>query len=99
MRYSEHRPAASLQPFVRCYWTLYGMAASAPPERILPDGSLDIVFHLGEPFMRDGIPQPAAMIVGEIRRPVVVHPRGVAEVFGVRFRLGGASAFIRMPML
>jgi AraC-like DNA-binding protein len=98
MLYSEHTPAAALAPLVKCYWTLCGDSAGASPERILPDGSFDIVFHLGQPFLRDGVPQPPAMLVGEIRRPVVVSPRGIADVFGVRFHLGGAAAFVRVPM-
>ena len=98
MLYSEHPPSAALRSLVRCYWTLRGRLAAAPPERILPDGSVDLVFHLADPFVRDGAPQPKAMLIGEIRRPVIVRPSGVADVFGVRFHLGGAAAFVRMPL-
>lgn len=38
------------------------------------------------------------MLVGEIRRPVVVQPSGNADILGVRFRVGGAKAFLRMPV-
>ena len=43
--------------------------------------------------------QPRAMLMGEIRRPVVVQPSGPIDVSGVRFRLGGASAFFDEPMI
>lgn len=46
----------------------------------------------------DGIAQPQSMLMGEIRRPVVVRPSGTIDVSGIRFRVGGASAFFRMPM-
>jgi AraC-like DNA-binding protein len=97
LRYQEYAPAADLAGLVRCYWSLSGDASGAPPERIIPDGRFDIVFHRGDPFLRNGERQPAAMLVGEIRRPVVVQPAGRVDVFGVRFRLGGLSAFVRDP--
>ena len=82
---------------MKCYWSLTGDASGAPPERILPDGRFDLVFHRGAPFLRDGVAQPTAMLVGEIRRPVIVQPRGKVDVFGLRFCIGGLAAFVRHP--
>ena len=97
LSYQEYAPAADLRTLVKCYWSLSGDASGAPPERILPDGRFDLVFHRADPFVRDGVPQQPAMLIGEIRRPVIVEPRGRVDVFGVRFRIGGLSAFVREP--
>jgi AraC-like DNA-binding protein len=97
LTYSEAPPPPQLAPFVRCFWTLRG-THDGLPERILPDGSFELVFHRGEPFQMDGEVQPRAMLVGEIRRPTIVHPSGQGDVAGVRFRVGGAAAFFDFPM-
>lgn len=82
-------PPAALLPFVRCVWTLRGEGDPARTDRILPDGSFEVIFHRGEPFTRDGERQPRAMLVGEICRPTLVAASRDANVLGIRFRLGG----------
>ena len=52
-----------------------------------------MVVHFGEPF-RD---QPRSFVVGQQRRAVVVEPAGKIGVKGVRFRPGGARAFLGFP--
>jgi len=98
LTYREHAPPPALAGAVRSFWTLRGDGASATPDRILPDGAFELVFHLGDPFVRDGAAQPRAMLVGEIRRPTLVHATANADVLGVSFHVGGASEFFAMPM-
>jgi len=99
LAYSEIAPSAPLARFVKCFWTLRGHAGEATTvERILPDGAFELVFHFGDPFTSNGEVQPAAMLVGQIRRPTLVTPSRHADVLGVRFHVGGASAFFRAPM-
>jgi AraC-like DNA-binding protein len=42
--------------------------------------------------------QPRAMLVGEIRRPTLVHATANADVIGVSFHVGGAAEFFALPM-
>ncbi|MBK5258469.1 MAG: helix-turn-helix transcriptional regulator [Thermoanaerobaculia bacterium] len=98
LAYSEHLPSSALARHIRCYWTLCGTAVDAAPERIFPDGAPEIVIHLGDPFLREGERQPRAMFIGEIRRPTVVRPSRSVDIFGIRFRLGGASPLIGAPL-
>ena len=97
LSYTETLPPANLAPFVRCIWHLQGEHDGAA-ERILPDGSFELITHHGSPMTSRGVLQPQSMLMGEIRRPVVVRPSGSIDVSGLRFRAGGASAFFRMPM-
>jgi len=102
LTYREHAPPPELAGAVRSFWTLrgdgHGDGASATPDRILPDGAFELVFHLGDPFVRDGVAQPRAMLVGEIRRPTLVHATANADVIGVSFHVGAAAEFFAMPM-
>jgi AraC-like DNA-binding protein len=92
LTYEEAPPPVELKPFVRCFWTLRGAGDPQRIDRIFPDGSFELVFHRGDVFRRDGQPQPRAMLIGEIRRPTLVASSGHADVFGIRFRLGGFGA-------
>jgi AraC-like DNA-binding protein len=98
LSYREHSPSAHIAPFVKCFWTLRGLEVAPAPERILPDGSFELVFHFGDPFRAEGKVQARSLLVGEIRRPTVIEPARRVDVFGVRFRVGGARGFFRMPM-
>lgn len=102
MRYREHRPGPALSPFVRVVWTLEHDGAPPPADRILPDGCMELVFHLGDPFAaldRDGraIVQPRAFLVGQMTEALRVAPSSRARVVGIRFQPGGAFPFLRAP--
>ena len=103
MRYEEFRPTEALARFIKCFWVLESAAApSADPERILPDGCTEIVFHLADPFDQhdsDGAAerQPLALLVGQMRRYLLIKPTGRVSVLGVRFWPGGAYPFLAVP--
>ncbi|HWO00469.1 MAG TPA: helix-turn-helix domain-containing protein [Blastocatellia bacterium] len=103
MQYEEFRPAAPLAKYVKCFWVLEAEAADSPnQERILPDGCAEIVFQLADPFNQltpDGTThrQPLAMLVGQMRRHLLIQPTGRVRVMGVRFWPGGAYPFLDVP--
>ena len=103
MHYQEYRPAEPLTSHVKCLWILNSdSSVSTSPERILPDGCTEIVFHLGDPFEQhhqDGTTerQPMAMLVGQMRRHLLIQPTGKVSVLGVRFWPGGAYPFLQIP--
>jgi len=90
MRYAEYQPGQSIARFVDRYWTLEGRG-TGQPEPIFPDGRIEIVLHYGEPFERhhpDGRieQQDAAIVVGQMRAPICIAPRGVVGVAGIRLK-------------
>jgi AraC-like DNA-binding protein len=100
MLYTEHRPSQILKPFIECIWTLCGTLEAAPaqPERLLPDGCMELVFHRGTPFERAGERQGVAFLVGQMFEPAFVIMSRQVEVLGTRFQPGGASAFFDTSM-
>jgi AraC-like DNA-binding protein len=103
MKYTETQPSLRLSKYISCYWTLSGEAVDCHPEGIAPDGSVEMIFHLADPFIRFHDPggaklQPASVIVGQMRRPVVVQPTGRVDILGVRFQPQGSSRFIHQPI-
>ena len=103
MRYEEFHPAEPLSQHVKCLWILEDQSIqAAPPERILPDGCTEMVFHLGDPFQQHGENgtidrQPLAMMVGQMKQHLLIQPTGKVSVLGVRFWPGGAYPFLEVP--
>ena len=111
MRYSEIKPSLPLRRFVECFWALEGGAsgasegdgsAAAPPERILPDGCVELILNFGERFLQhvDGKPvvQPRNFVVGQMTGPVLISPSGAVELLGIRFQPGGTRPFFSVPV-
>jgi AraC-like DNA-binding protein len=100
LRYEEQAPPASLAAHVRCVWRMCGPATmGAAPEPIVPDGCVEIVLNLGDPFRRwapDGAieTQPRRLVAGPTARAVPIAPTGAVDLIGVRFHPWSAAAFL-----
>lgn len=76
-----------------------GPAAMPDGHRILPDGCMEFVFQLGDPF-RERQPdgswrlQDRLLFVGQMERRVDVQPSGVIDTVGIHFWPAGLAAFV-----
>ena len=105
MHYLELLPCAALRPYVRLIWALEIDPTSGfgPPERITPDGLLEVVFHYRTPMAcrYDGesfTPQPRSVAVSQTRRYLEIEPRGPVGLVSVRFHPWGAHHFLPLPV-
>lgn len=105
MLYREIQPTPALAQFVECFWTLEndGGKAVAQPERLLPDGCVELILNFGERFREhkdNGKEerQPQHLLVGQMTRPVLIAPTGSVQLLGIRFHPGGTFPFFRIPM-
>lgn len=102
--YREQRPSSALVEYLECFWfaTDSGGVPANGSEKILPDGCVEWVFHLGEPFQRltreKWETQPRSFVVGELTRFLLVRPTGQSIIMGVRFRPGTAYRFLPLPL-
>ena len=107
MRYREFQPSAALSGHIECFWTLEGTHSSQdrqppPPERLLPDGCIEVILNFGAPFLehKEGGKcelQPLLFVVGQMTRPVLVSPTGSVQLLGVRFAPGGTLGVFPLP--
>jgi AraC-like DNA-binding protein len=98
--YREITPSSFLAGLVECYWSVSGRVAGGRGawNRVLPDGCMDVILNLGDP-VDDGA-GPSALrsyVVGVMRVAMRVRHTGRADVVGIRFRPGGATAFLGVP--
>jgi AraC-like DNA-binding protein len=105
MRYCEFPPHPRLAPYVRLIWSLEldGAAAMGAPERILPDGLVEAVFHWATPFAQrfDGDAaaiQPRSLVVSQTRRYLEIWPTGRSGFMSVRFHRWGGYHFFAQPV-
>jgi len=113
MRYREFKPNPNLAPFVECFWTLdsdtsfdqvqTNPAEPVQPERILPDGCVELILNFGAQFREqkdDGQQesQPMHFLVGQMTRPMLISPNGRVELVGIRFHPGGTLPFFRVDL-
>lgn len=107
MDLKRHVPRPPLAGFVDHLWQLRDAPAHAR-ERILPGGTMELVFNLAEDELRiyDGdsaLPcqrLSGAVVSGVFSRFFVIDTREHSSMLGVHFRPGGAFPFLRrMPAL
>lgn len=105
MKYQELPPPPALQPFIECFWLLRGktQANHPPPEAVLPDGCMELIFHRGDPFSRildesHEETQSRGFVVGQMESPAFLRISKRVEVLGVRFHPGGAHLFFPEPL-
>lgn len=99
MFFRRFDPPPALAPWVECLWTLRmeAPAADRPPERILPDGCMELVVNLRAPVRTrigqgPAVVHPAAALAGQISRVLLLEHLGVTEIVAARFRPLGAAA-------
>jgi AraC-like DNA-binding protein len=102
MHYSEIKPRDPLSRFVECFWTLEGDKPSSDPERILPDGCVELILNFGAEFVQhcEGHRelQPRNFFVGQMTGPILISPTGAVQLIGIRFHPGGTAPFLRLPL-
>jgi AraC-like DNA-binding protein len=104
MIYRTFAPSPRLAPHVDCIWYLRKRGpAQQVPDRILPDGCMELIFHLRTPFSQADatgrfIRQPPALLVGQLSRFTLLQPAPDVEVLAARFKPAGARAFFRADL-
>jgi AraC-like DNA-binding protein len=89
-RYTEIAPSPALAPWVECYWSIRALDAPTVPNRVLPDGCVDLIVGIAD------LPRP--VVVGTMRTAVLFPLAGRVDLFGVRFHPGGARPFLDLPL-
>jgi AraC-like DNA-binding protein len=105
MRLDSYIPGAPLSDFVDQIWYAEGASGSHSYERLLPDGSMELVINLREDELRDYDPAdrtryhrfPGAIICGARTGFMVIDTASQDAVMGVHFKPGGAFPFLGIP--
>jgi AraC-like DNA-binding protein len=105
--YKEFQPDRALAPFIDAFWTIAGNNSSPQPDKILPDGCVDIILNTGPAFhsrqatASNSQPGPEyslmnsgeAYLVGTMTRYIEMVRPPSTSLTGIRFKPGGFSFF------
>jgi AraC-like DNA-binding protein len=106
MLYLTHVPKPPLSDFVELLWFYDGFPARAhKKERLMPDGSVELVINLREDEARiydwgklDKCTRlPGAVLCGPHSRFFVIDTAEQDSVIGIHFKPGGAFPFFKLP--
>ena len=100
MRYREIKPIAPLDQLVQCFWILEDVD-NLPDvvERVVPDGSIELILHYGVPFQQEvegvrsnGIAR--AIVAGQCSGAIQLRRRGAVGMIAARFHPATAIALL-----
>ena len=105
MRFARHIPAPPLSEFVELLWLYEGYQQPHAKERLLPDGSMELVINLNEDLTRVYDPHDTVkfrtlrgpVMVGAHSEFFVIDTAEQHSVAGVHFKPGGAFPFFGPP--
>ena len=93
MLYKEYRPNILLSPYIETYWISGGFAGEGKYHTILPDGCVDIIFILDK--AKNAF---KAEIVGTMTTFLNISFTEHVQIFGIRFKPTGITAFTKVPV-
>ncbi len=103
MEYREFAAPPHLGRLIHAVWFLRIPAGAGAPQPVVPDGRIELVAHLGDPFSRLGADgraerQQDFLVSGQLTRPVTLLPAGDADVVGIRLEPRGAHLLLGLPL-
>jgi AraC-like DNA-binding protein len=106
MQYLTHIPKPPLSSFVELFWFYDGFPArSHKKERLMPDGSVELVINLKDDeariYDREDLDKydrlPGALLCGPHSSFFVIDTAEQDSVMGIHFKPGGAFPFFKLP--
>ena len=105
MLYQAHKPSAPLSDFVDLFWFYEGYDVPHKRERLLPDGTVELVINLKDDRIRvydsdsaeDFHTVAGCVISGPRSEFFVIDTDSEAMTVGVHFKPGGAFPFFKVP--
>jgi len=91
--YYEYAPDIRLTPWLENYWTSNGFISSDVLPKVFPDGCTDIIFIFDKTKGTS-----SASIFGTITTFTEVDFPSSTQMFGIRFKPAGITAFTRVPV-
>ncbi|ABF40427.1 transcriptional regulator, AraC family [Candidatus Koribacter versatilis Ellin345] len=106
MKFLHRIPKPPLSRFVRVLWFYEGYETAHKKERILPTGTIEVVFNLKEDITRVYDPRKnneclthrGALISGMLTEYTVIDTDEQMHVMGMHFAPGGAFPFFDLPL-
>ena len=101
--YKEIAPHPTLSSFIDAYWTVTGDNTGYLPDKVLPDGCVDIILNTGPAFITENgstiMENGQAYLVGTMTRYKAMVRPPETRLTGIRFKPGGFPFFYEHAFL
>lgn len=102
MNYTRYAPANGLERLIECYWFVEGDETASRPEKIIPDGYPELIFHYRDPY-RINISgewqlQPPNLLAGQIRKNFYLENTGASGIVGVKLKPAAVTYLFQIEM-
>lgn len=102
MFYQAYQVCPILRPYVHCIWTLEERSSPSSyipeVERILPDGQMEMIFHLGDSFQKlengKRVYQARSFLYGQLHQYLDLIPPVHTKIIAIRFLPFGLYPFV-----
>jgi len=91
MPFSHYIPAPPLSDYIELLWIYEGYSAPHAKERVLPTGSMELIFNL------DDHQRVGCSLMGAQTQSTILDTSRPFSVMGVHFKPGGGFPFFGMP--
>lgn len=104
--YLTYIPKQPLSRFIELFWFYEGYTQLHAKERIMPDGSMQVIINLLENEIKTYHPNDpesfdrfsGAILAGPRSEFAVIDTASQRSLIGIHFKAGGASRFLKMPV-
>lgn len=102
MIYDRTLPSDELHDLIDCYWTVENEETAIVPQKIIPDGYPEIIFHYGDAY-RINISgtwetQSKKLLAGQISNHFMLENTGGSGMFGIKFKPYALSRLFGIDM-
>lgn len=102
MIYERAIPSGSLNDLIDCYWMVENEETAIVPQKIIPDGYPEIIFHYGDAY-RINISgtwetQSKKLLAGQISNHFMLENTGASGMFGIKFKPYALSQLFGIDM-
>lgn len=105
MLFTAHIPPYPLSRFIECFWHVSG-TTPYHQEKVLPTKTIELMFNLGAPHkvydnrnLQTHTLFVDAWISGLHTECIVMEAMAETNIYGIRFKPGGAYPFFNLPLL
>ena len=95
--YIEYNPHILLSPYIDKYWVTQAVVENGFSMKVFPDGCVDIIFAFGSSARNRSMTDNTPYLVGTVTSFLDQHFSGTMDMFGIRFKPGGITAFLPEP--
>lgn len=102
MLFKRILPAQDLQRYVESYWIVQDDDTTIVPQKIIPDGFPEVIFHFGDKYRinisGEWMEQSRSLLAGQIKKHFFLENTGRSDMIGIKFQPAALAVLFNVSM-